>query len=570
MFHKDIDPITDVSFVSERIIKARVNMGKNSFTILQVYAPQQGCSEDEKVKFLEELEDQVTEDNTMIIGDLNAQIGTDRNGYEEVMGPFGYGKRNVEGEEILNLCMRNKLLVKNTFFKKRDSHKITRYGWDGKCKTVIDYVLTDKLIGEKVRDTKVIPSECLDSDHRLLVADLNYKIKSVTIVQRRPKIKEWKLKEEENKKSFQNLIAQKLPRTETGSVDEEWNLFKTSIVSSAVQICGKTKGKVKEKETNWWNDRVKDAIKERNIAKRNMETEKRNQNQGLVPKDEHKVKTLEQEYRQKKLQAKRVVKEEKEKSWEMFTQKLEEDSKGNQKLLYGLLKSKRSDKEDIKAIETEDGNIIRDMEGIREEMKNYFKILLNGENEQESDAEVIELEEEQHPISWSETENSLKQMKGGKAAGVDELTADMIKAAGIHGIQWLHRILGVIWKENKVPDEWKKGIIIPLFKKGSRKKCTNYRGITLLSHCLKIMEKIIEKRLRKILEHQFEEQQHGFRSNRGTIDLIFSLRQLMEKYWEKGKDLIVVFLDLEKAYDSVPRDKIWECLRKHNVPDSLI
>ncbi|XP_049809316.1 craniofacial development protein 2-like [Schistocerca nitens] len=91
VFHKDIDPVTDVSFVSERIIRARVNLGKTSFTILQVYAPQQGCSEEEKTKFLEELEDQVREDNIMIIGDLNAQIGTDRNGYEGVTGPFGYG-----------------------------------------------------------------------------------------------------------------------------------------------------------------------------------------------------------------------------------------------------------------------------------------------------------------------------------------------------------------------------------------------------------------------------------------------------------------------------------------------
>ncbi|XP_047103326.1 uncharacterized protein LOC124722169 [Schistocerca piceifrons] len=111
VFHKDIDPVTHVSFVSERITRARVNLGKSSFTILQVYTPQQGCSEEEKTKFLEELEDQVREDNFMITGDLNAQIGMDRNGYEEVMGPFGYGKRNVEGEEILNLCIRNPLLL---------------------------------------------------------------------------------------------------------------------------------------------------------------------------------------------------------------------------------------------------------------------------------------------------------------------------------------------------------------------------------------------------------------------------------------------------------------------------
>ncbi|XP_047099314.1 uncharacterized protein LOC124716808 [Schistocerca piceifrons] len=177
-----------MSFVSERIIRARVNLGKNSFTILKVYAPQQGSSEEEKTKFLEELEGQVRE--IVITGDLNAQIGTDRNGYEEVMVPFGYGRRNVEGEEILKLCIRNHLLVKNTFFKKQDSHKITRYGWDGESKTVIDYILTEKLIGGKVRDTKVIPSEHLDSDYRLLIADLNDKVKSLNAVQRMPKIKE--------------------------------------------------------------------------------------------------------------------------------------------------------------------------------------------------------------------------------------------------------------------------------------------------------------------------------------------------------------------------------------------
>ena len=119
VLHKDIDPITDVSFISDRIIKARVNLEKNSFTILQVYAPQQGCSEDEKEKFREVLEDQVKEDNIMIIGDLNAQIGIDRNGYEEVMEPFGYGKRNVEGEEIVNLCIRNNLLIKKHVFQEK-------------------------------------------------------------------------------------------------------------------------------------------------------------------------------------------------------------------------------------------------------------------------------------------------------------------------------------------------------------------------------------------------------------------------------------------------------------------
>ena len=84
------------------------------------------------------------------------------------------------------------------------------------------------------------------------------------------------------------------------------------------------------------------------------------------------------------------------------------------------------------------------------------------------------------------------------------------------------------------------------------------------------MEKIIAKRIRNILEPQLEEEQYGFRGNRTTTDLIFAVRMIMEKYWEKGRDIIFVFLDIEKAYDSLPREKIWECLSNRNIPQTLI
>lgn len=84
------------------------------------------------------------------------------------------------------------------------------------------------------------------------------------------------------------------------------------------------------------------------------------------------------------------------------------------------------------------------------------------------------------------------------------------------------------------------------------------------------MEKVIEKRLRGITENQLEEEQYAFRKNRSTTDLIFTLRRMIEKHIEKDKTILMAFLDIEKAYDSVPRDKIWECLRQRNVPESLI
>ena len=92
--------------------------------------------------------------------------------------------------------------------------------------------------------------------------------------------------------------------------------------------------------------------------------------------------------------------------------------------------------------------------------------------------------------------------------------------------------------------------MVPIFKgKGDALECNNYRGIKLMSHTMKLWERIIEARLMemtKIADNQF-----GFRPGKSTTEPIFALRMLQQKYREKNKELHVVFVDLEKAYDQV-------------------
>ena len=76
---------------------------------------------------------------------------------------------------------------------------------------------------------------------------------------------------------------------------------------------------------------------------------------------------------------------------------------------------------------------------------------------------------------------------------------------------------------------------------------------------MKLLERIIEARIRK--EVTIIEQQFGFIPGRSTTDGIFCLRMLLEKWTEGQKAVHYAFIDLEKAYDRVLREELWECLR---------
>ena len=133
-------------------------------------------------------------------------------------------------------------------------------------------------------------------------------------------------------------------------------------------------------------------------------------------------------------------------------------------------------------------------------------------------------------------------------------------ALGYKGVEFLVNFFSRLLRGEKIPDEWRKSVLVPLYKgKGDINECGNYRGIKLISHTIELCERIIEARIRK--EVTIAEQQFGFMPGRSTIDAMFCLRMLLEKWTEGQKAVHCAFIDLEKAYDRVPREELGKCLR---------
>ena len=146
-------------------------------------------------------------------------------------------------------------------------------------------------------------------------------------------------------------------------------------------------------------------------------------------------------------------------------------------------------------------------------------------------------------------------MKTGKAVGPDELLVEVWKCIEEMGIKFLTRLFNRLLMGERMPEKWRRSVLNPIYKnKGDAQCCGNYRGIKLMTHTIKVWERIIETRQRDRVE--IRKQQYRFMPGKGTTDAMFALRMLMEKYREGQRELHCVFVDLEKAYDRVAREEL--------------
>ena len=186
------------------------------------------------------------------------------------------------------------------------------------------------------------------------------------------------------------------------------------------------------------------------------------------------------------------------------------------------------------------------------------------ENETEVLNEVFTLEEIQIIIS---------QLKNNKAPGLDLLRNEFLKNAPEKLVNFICKLFNFILNSSIIPDEWCKGLIMPLYKnKGDPKDPDNYRGITLLSCLGKLFTACINSRISKFMDVDYKlgPEQAGFREEFSTTDHIFTLYSIIDFYTSKKKRVYCAFVDYTKAFDLIERSALWMKLLCNGINGKIL
>ncbi|XP_060771234.1 uncharacterized protein slc22a21 isoform X2 [Neoarius graeffei] len=494
----------------------------------------------------------IAESETLFLcGDFNGHIGCKSEGYEGVHGGFGYGERNPEGVRILDFAVANDLVINNSLFQKRASHLITYQS--GVSSTQVDYILTRRCNFKHVINTKVVPNEECALQHKLLLCDISLKFSKKKRHVFTPKLRVWKLRDHSVRNDFLNGVRAELDGLSMATVEDTWQSLKGSLLSVGEKTCGYSKKGNWRKQTWWWDDTVSAAIEEK---RRLYKAWKRGGSK--------------QDYLSAKHTAKKTVHAAKKRAEAVKFASVVKDNMD----IFKIAKQIKRESRDVVGeccVRDDQGHISLTDDAKKKAWKEHYSHLLNVEFpwSREDLTPAYPVEGPPILVTSEMVANALCKMKLGKAPGPSGIVAEMVKASEEVSIPVLCSLANAIIAEKKIPVDWDMSYIINLYKgKGDALDRGNYRGLKLTEHCLKVVERVVENIARELVS--INEMQFGFMPGRSTTDAIFIVRQLQEKYLAKEKNLYFAFIDLEKAFDRVPRDVLWWAMRRLGLPECLV
>lgn len=536
--------------ISDRAMLIKIDATPFDISIIQGYAPTSEHGDDEVERFYADIQrgmKYVKSDEFLIVmGDFNAKVGASTKG--DVVGKHGLGTRNDRGDRLIEFCEEQELIISNTWYKQPARRLYTWKSPGDVSRNQIDYILIRNRFRNAVQQVKTYPGADCNSDHNPVIAKIRVNLKNP----KKPSpyrpmyevgaLRELQMKERyaikvENKFQVLERTLQSEGQEEAETVQRQWTNFKLCIKEAAQETLPK---KQKVAKQSWMTEDILQLMKER----------KRYKN-----RDNIKYKEIDADVRRKCIKAK-------EKWMEAQCEEIEElNRRHNSKGLHRKVKEVVGNHKKSCAggtIKDKNGNVLFELDRIVARWAEYIEELF--QDERSNDKPTIE-KLDGPPILQSEVEHGLKRLSKGKAAGPDDITADLLQATGEKALQKLTELCNAIYNTGIIPTDLKRSVFIAIPKKTKAVECKDHRTISLMSHVTKLLLKIIHQRIARKIDSEISEEQYGFRSGRGTREAIFNLRILCERAIEVQQNIYLAFIDYEKAFDKVRHDQLMEILK---------
>ena len=540
--------------------------------LVSAYCPI-GSSDPEKwEEFLAQLDSCVARKvrgDVLLIGiDSNSSIGTMQRGENPTMtavGPHGCKHLNPAGERFRTYLEVNGLTAATTYFKKNV------YGtWThprSKRLHQIDHFITSKSDFCRLTDAGC-SKPLVDSDHLAIMCKLKIKAR---LKKRNPAPRQKLLKldvtvlnDKSKSAEFCNKVMEKFDNS-AGDSD-----YYTRVSNSMMEAAKEVLPAKPRAQPSWFvaaSEKLSKLIEERNNA--------------MIVSFRYKTRSLTQRLRSARKNLKVAVNEAKnawiKDKWNQLNkrhllkgtancwQALGEIKKGLSKTAPAAVKMMTKD-DKSKCVSAEENS---------EVFRAHFEKLFDREPDCTKDfdhfpqlnssTEIPDLPDDK------EIADACRSLKN-KAPGDSGLKPELWKAL-LTDSRTFHLLKSLVldfWISEVPPKQWMVGLLRILPKKGDLSLPGNYRGIMLLETAYKIVSILLLNRLRPIAESLNYEQQCGFRPGRGCNDAVFTVKMAMKKRREHSKETWILFLDLVKAFDRVPRELLWQLLEKFGVPPKLV
>lgn len=546
IFTNNSFPSKEIPIISHLEVIAVNIIAKYNLTICNIYLPN---SQDFNVLDIQNIIDQLPTP-FIILGDFNS--------HNTLWGCNDTDHRGTKIETILNT---NNINILN-------NGQATRVNSSNGNLSAIDLSLSSATISPNL-EWDVIP-ELSSSDHFPIKITLSYTNPHETHT-RNPKWKlsnaDWSTFQTEIEK---NIINSSFPNENT--VEENIEQFSKLIYDTASNIFEQHSYSGKRPPVPWWNKNIKHAIRNKKTSYNKYKRTK--QIQDFI------------EFKKNKAQVRFLIKNEKKNSWIHFTSTL--NSKESATKIWNKVKTiKGIPSVQIKTI-LSDNAIHTEPHTIAHSIGHHF--YLNSSNAN-LNSEFLKHKQDietnyspfiyknqslgdilNEPITLCELNTGLLGKKS-NSCGSDKIPFIFLQNLPPSGFLLLLKLFNQIWRSGILPIKWKNAIIIPIPKKNNdRFKPTGFRPISVLCSMSKLLEKIVYNRLywfsnKHNLLSPF---QHGFRKHHSTTDCHVKIESEILETLANKQIMILISLDLQRAYDTVWRHRVIDLLKKWNIHGNMI